>query len=161
MPNGMGRSRPTSTACTPSRFAAADASIDLMRACGCVLRRSLQYNMRGNARSSANLVAPVTLAAASTLRRALPIMRWSDDLSAIERLDRGISLLSAHARGRQLDRFVDLDVARAAAQVAGQRFLDFFTRWLGIIFQEGLSGEQKRGRAVSTLGCAEVGERFL
>src|SRR5258705_12320721 len=98
--------------------------------------------MRGNARSSANFVAPVTFDAASTLRSAFPMTRWVEDLSAIQRLDRRISLLSTHARGRQLYRFIDLDVARAAAEVAGERFLDFVTRRLGIGLEEGLSGQQ-------------------
>src|SRR5439155_9054398 len=120
IPNGIGRSGPVSTACTPSSCFARVTSIETMRACGWVLRNSLQYSMRGNARSSANFVAPVTLATASTLRMAFPMILRAP----IERLSGRLGLLAAHARGRQLDGFVDLDVARAAAEVAGQCVLD-------------------------------------
>src|SRR5438445_11970063 len=107
MPNGIGRSCPVRTACTPSSCRAAVVSPETMLACGCVLRSSLQYNMRGNDKSSANRVAPVTFATASTLRSALPMLLCS----AIHRF--------LHALGRELDGFVDLDVAGAAAEVAG------------------------------------------
>src|SRR5512145_227697 len=83
MPNGIGKSRPTSTAWTPGSCDAAAVSIETMRAWGWVLRSSLQYSMRGNAKSSANLVAPVTLAAASTLRSALPMTRREDELDLL------------------------------------------------------------------------------
>src|ERR1041384_5872383 len=91
--------------------------------------------MRGRNRSSANFVAPVTLAVASTLRSALPttakaavgrsggrgVLLFRD---AIQRLGLGRRWFAAHAGGRQLDGFVDLDVAGAAAQVARQRLPD-------------------------------------
>src|SRR5205823_10785703 len=73
----------------------------------------------GRNRSSANFVAPVTLAVASTLRSALPTTRSS--ASPIQRLRHRLGAFAAHASRRQFDRLVDLDVAGAAAQVAGQR----------------------------------------
>src|SRR5205085_1661825 len=88
--------------CTPSSRFAALASTETMRACGCVLRSSLPYSMRGNAKSSANLVAPVTFATASTLRRALPMMRRSA-LPPIQRLPRGFGLFAALAGTREAE----------------------------------------------------------
>src|SRR5467141_285218 len=144
IPNGIGRSRPVRTACTPSSFAAADASTETMRACGCVLRSSLQYSIRGNVRSSAKRVAPVTFATASTLRRAFPM-----------------TLCMLHPLRGQFDRFINLDIAGAAAQVAGERVLDFCTCRLGIGGEQCLGGEEKGGRAVAALRRAQIGECLL
>src|SRR3989304_2165385 len=103
--------------------------------------------MRGRKRSSANLVAPVTLAVASTLRSAFPTTRRAVGCSAvfptagppdrltaaflreaIQGLRRGLRIFALHAGGRQLHRLIDLDVARAPAQVARQRELDLLAR---------------------------------
>src|SRR5260370_20514211 len=183
IPNAMGRSWPVSTAFTPAKARALLVSMPVMRACGCGLRSSLQNNMRGRARSSANFVAPVTLATASTLRRAVPIMRvrrldgWTVGwragrlsveaskralrLPAIEALPRRLRPLAPHSCRRQLHRLVDLDVAGAAAKVAGERLLDLVSRRLGIGGEQGLGREQKCGRAVATLRCADLGECVL
>src|SRR5580765_6773468 len=158
IPNGIGRSRPVRTACTPSSCFAAVTSIEAIRACGSVLRSSLQYSMRGKKRSSANRVAPVTFATASTLRSALPIMRR---LLAIERFSRGFGLFPAHSRGSQLYGLVDLDVAGTAAQVACERVLDFVARGLGIGLEERFGGQQERRGAIAALRGAEVGEGLL
>src|SRR6266545_3242552 len=168
IPNGIGRSGPVSTACTPSSCFAAVISIETMRACGSVLRSSLQYSILGNARSSANFVAPVTFATASTFRSAFPMMRWADgrmggwaDLPAIERFCFGFGFFAAHARRRQLHRLIDLDVAGAAAKVSRERVFDFVARGFGIGLEECFSGEQKRGRAIAALRGAEIGEGLL
>src|SRR6266850_4853774 len=113
--------------------------------------------MRGNARSSANLVTPVTFATASILRCALPMTLWL----AIQCFPSWLGLPPAHARRGELDGLVDLDVAGAAAEVAGERVLDFVTRRLGIAREQGFGGEQKGGGAVAALCGAQVGERFL
>src|ERR1041384_6658217 len=131
----MGRGLAGGTALTPRRAAACDASIDTMRAWGCGLRSSFAFSMRGRNRSSANFVAPVTLAVASTLRSGLPttakaaVGRSGGRAvcflpDAIQRLRSRLRFLPPHARCGQLDGFVDLDVAGAAAQVARQRVLD-------------------------------------
>src|SRR5882672_3612626 len=109
--------------------------------------------MRGNARSSANLVMPVTFATASILRCALPTTLWS----AIERLPRRLDLFASHAGRGELDRFVDLDVTGAATEVAGQRLLDLLAGRLGIRGEEGCGSEQERGGAVAALRCPQVG----
>src|SRR6267143_4160279 len=157
IPNGIGKSRPVRTACTPSSFAAADASTETMRACGCVLRNSLQYSIRGNARSSAKRVAPVTFATASTLRSAFPMTLCL----AIQRFPFRLGFFAPHARRRQLHRFIDLDVAGAAAKVSRERVFDFVARGFGIGLEECFSGEQKRRRAIAALRGTEVGERLL
>src|SRR5690349_7045084 len=103
--------------------------METMRAWGCGLRSSLAYSMRGKNRSSANFVTPVTLAVASTLRSALPTTAKAAVgrsggraarllLDAIQRLRSWRRWFTAHAGRGQFDRFVDLDVAGAAAQVA-------------------------------------------
>src|SRR5882762_11332828 len=97
--------------------------------------------MRGNARSSANRVAPVTFATASTFRSAFPIIRRSDGLTAgrfdaflqaIKRFSSWFSPFPAHACRGQLYRLIDLDVAGATAEVARQSVLDFVAGRLGI-----------------------------
>src|SRR5712692_6025667 len=154
MPKGIGRSAPVSTAFTPCKASALEPSTERMRACGCGLRSSLQKSMRGRNKSSANLVTPVTFAVASSLRWALPIIRrteggtdgggggggpdaglWFSFRSfpppvafllevAIQRLWCRRRVLAPQACCRQFHCLVDLDVAGAAAQVAGQRLLD-------------------------------------
>src|ERR1041384_5248955 len=116
--------------------------------------------MRGRARSSANFVAPVTLATASTLRCARPIT-WSLLAPAIQTLIGRDRLFPSHPGRRQLHRFVDLDVAGATAQVARQRDLDLVARGLGVLDQQGLGGEQEGGGTIATLRRTEIGERFL
>src|SRR6266852_2395512 len=159
MPNGIGRSCPVRTACTPSSRRAAVVSMETMLACGCVLRSSLQYSMRGNHRSSANRVAPVTFATASTLRSALPMTVRL--LSAIQQFPGGLRDFPPHPGGGQLHRLVDLDVAGAAAEVAGQRVLDLVPRGVGVGGQQGFGRQQKRGGTVAALCGAEIGEGLL
>src|SRR6266851_1497073 len=179
IPNGIGRSRPVITACTPSSRCAAVVSIEMMRACGWVLRSSLQYSIRGNARSSAKRVAPVTFATASTFRSAFPMTLegWTVGMLegglpsnfptfprlrvAIQRLPRGLREFASHPRRGQLDRFIDLDIAGAAAEVTGERVLDLVARRLRIGFEERFGGEEESGRAVPALRGAQVGERLL
>src|SRR6266545_620905 len=157
IPKGIGRSGPVSTACTPSRRAAGEASIETMRAWGWVLRSSLQYSIRGKARSSANFVVPVTFATASTLRCAFPMTLWAP----IERFPRRLDLLAAHARRCKLNGLVDLDVARAAAEVAGEGVLDLVARGLRVLDQQSLGRKQERRGAVPALGSAQVREGLL
>src|SRR5438552_15076857 len=156
MPSGIGRSCPVRTACTPSSRRAAVVSIATMLACGCVLRSSLQYSMRGNHRSSANRVAPVTFATASTLRSALPMTVRL--LSAIQRFPRGLRDFPPHPGGRQLPGRVDLDVSGAATQVAGQRVLDLVLRGVGVGGQHGFGWQHKRGGKVAALRGTETFE---
>src|SRR6266851_7556014 len=160
IPNGIGRSRPVITACTPSSRCAAVVSIEMMRACGWVLRSSLEYSIRGNARSSAKRVAPVTFATASTLRSAFPMTREALRVP-IQRLPRGLRDFASHPRRGQLDRFIDLDIAGAAAEVTGERVLDLVARRLRIGFEERFGGEAESGSAVPALRGAQVGERLL
>src|SRR5207237_8735720 len=104
-----------------------------------VLRNSVEVSLRGNVGSSAKRVAPVTFATASTFRSALPMTLRA----AIQRFPRRLGLLAAHARRRQLDGLVDLDVAGAAAEVAGECVLDFVARWLGVGEQQRFGREQE------------------
>src|SRR4030088_426959 len=105
--------------------------------------------MRGNARSSANRVAPVTFATASTFRSAFPMTEcWTVEMLegdlpsnlpafarlrvAIQRFPGGLRDFPPHPRRGELDRLVNLDVAGAAAQVARQSVLDFVAGRPGI-----------------------------
>src|SRR5882762_10656276 len=130
MPNGIGRSFPVSTVFTPGSPAARDVSIERMRAWGWGLRSSLAKSMRGRNRSSAKRVTPVTFAVASTLRWALPTTRKPAAFlpDAIQGLRCRLRVLPLHACRRQLDGFVDLDIAGAAAKVAGQGLFDLVAR---------------------------------
>src|SRR5256886_15329479 len=79
---------------------------------------------------SANLVTPVTLAVASTLRIAFPTTRRAAGCFLrvpIQGLPRRLGLLPPHARRRPFHRLVDLQVSRAAAPVARPRLLDLVT----------------------------------
>src|SRR5207248_3189105 len=109
--------------------------------------------------SSANFVAPVTLAVASTLRSALPTTRSS--ASPIQRLRHRLGAFAAHASRRQFDRLVDLDVAGAAAQVAGQRLFDLIARRSRVAREQRLRGEEKRRSAIAALRRAKLGEGVL
>src|SRR5438132_790358 len=164
MPNGNGRTLPVSPAFQHGSARVCDMSMPVMRAWGCGLRSSLAYNMRGRNRSSANLVTPVTLAVASTLRIAFPTTRRAAGCFLrvpIQRLPRRLGLLPPQAGRRQLHRLVDLQVARAAAQVARQRLLDLVTRGSRVLVEQRFGGEQEGGRTVPALRRAELGERVL
>src|SRR5258706_396002 len=149
MPNGIGRSFPVRTAITPWSRSAAPVCMRRIFAWGSELRSSLQYSIRGNVRSSANLVTPVTFATASIFRRNLPMT-----LYAAKRC-------LPQAGGGQFDCLVDLEVSGAATEVARERFLDLLSRRLGIRGEQGFGGEHERGSAVAALRGSQVRERFL
>src|SRR5436190_5986432 len=188
MPKGIGRSLPVSTALTPASRAALATSTRRIFACGCGLRSSLAYSMRGKNRSSAKIVAPVTFAVASILRSAFPTTRnpapsdcrtvgLSDrnalsvrlsDCPTVRRLRvaiqcfrRRFRVLAPQARRGQLHGLVDLEVAGAAAEVAGERLLDRSARGAGLDGEQCLGREQERGGAVAALRRAQLGERVL
>src|SRR5438132_9557692 len=167
MPKGIGRSLPVSTACTPGRARAREASMARMRACAWVERSSLANSMRGRNRSSANFVAPVTLAVASTLRRALPTIRnsWATAAfflpPAIQTLRRRPRILAAQEGRGQFDGLVDLDVAGAAAEVAREGGLDVVAGGPRVVAQQGEGGEEERRGAVAALRRAQLGEGVL
>src|SRR5437763_15681223 len=161
IPNGIGRSLPVSTAFTPTSPAAGEKSMDTMRAWAWGLRSSLAYSMRGRNRSSANRVVPVTFAVASTFRSAFPTTRKARLPDAIQALRCRLGPLAAHAGRRQLHGLVDLDVARAAAEVARQRVLDVLPAGAGVPGEQGLGGEQERRGAIAALRRAELREGVL
>src|SRR5882724_10286922 len=110
--------------------------------------------------SSANRVWPVTFARASTLRRGTPITRSSSMLflsasagafrksfSFAMRSPRQVfALMLRHLRSRilllrdlqhrSLDGFENLQIARAAAQVSGNRFANLVPRRVRILIQQ-------------------------
>src|SRR5690242_4669262 len=120
--------------------------------------------MRGSATSSANLVTPRTLAVASTLRWAVPTTRNAGVVRLrppIQRLPGGLGGLAAQPRRGELHRFVDLDVAGAAAEVARERRLDLLAGRPRIPDEERFGREEERRGAVAALRRAELRERFL
>src|SRR5437867_8041688 len=163
MPNGIGKSFPTSTALTPGRAAALDVSIETMRAWGWGLRSSLAKSIRGRNRSSANFVTPVTFGVASTLRWAFPTTRNPVAFlpDAIQGLRCRLRVLAPHSSRRQLDGFVDLDVAGAAAKVARQCLLDVVSCGTRVGGEQRFSGEEERGGTVAALCRAQFRERLL
>jgi hypothetical protein len=164
MPNGIGSSEPTSVAETPGCAAARLASMLRMRAWGWGERSSRANNMRGRTRSSAKSVWPDTFAWASTLGRFCPMtLNWCFS-AATHDLDvhRGrTELLSTHLRRRALDRFEDLDVARAAAEVPGGGLGDLLPRGARVAPQQRVRGQEETRNAVAALGRAELRERVL
>src|ERR1051325_854609 len=169
----MGRSRPVMTQRTPGKASAFEVSMLLMSACCSWLRRSLQKSMRGRTMSSANLVCPVHLLRASTLRKGLPTtcsgfffpglsFAWFPFLFVpINTLFWQLSLFPAHACGGHLDRLVDFNIARTATQIAAQGFFDLVAVGPGVVLQEFFGDEQESGRAIAALGRARVRERVL
>src|SRR5215470_3997909 len=69
----VGKSALVMTAFTPGRASAADASIDLMRACACGLRRTLPCSMPGKLISAPYRARPVTLSTPSCRIGRVPI----------------------------------------------------------------------------------------
>ena len=90
---------------------------------------------------------------------ALPLQKKS--LDSVNTRARHFSLFAAHARRGQLDRFVDFDVARTAAEVPAQSLFDLVARRLGVLRQKLFGNEEEAGRAVAALGRARVGEGLL
>ena len=85
-------------------------------------------------------------------------------LSLFESVDgfaRQFRFFAAHACGGEFDRFVDFDVARAAAEIAGEGFFDLFARRVGVGGEQFFCDEQEAGRAVAALRRARVGEGLL
>src|SRR6266851_2574899 len=185
IPYCIGTSFPVSTKYTPGCAAARDVSIFRMRACGCGDRSSLQCAMRGKKMSSANRVWPVTFARASTLRRGTPITR-SSLLSALRastgvvresfsfamrppqqvfaptlRHLRSSILLLRDLEHRGFDGFENLQIARAAAQVSGDRFADLIAAGARVLIQQGLRGHQNRRRAIAALRRSKIGKSIL
>ncbi len=150
MPNGSARSRPVMTALTPSSASALDVSIRVIRACGSVLRRRRAYSIRGRRTSSAKRVLPVTLAVASTFRSGRPMTRRSSVRGSavaavttsvilgppMERFRIRLGILSAQPGSCQLNGFVNLEIAGAATEVAGQGVADLLPAWRGVRLQE-------------------------
>src|SRR5258707_325719 len=114
IPNAIGRSWPVSTAFTPGSARALVVSMPVILAWGCGLRSSLQKSIRGRARSSANLVAPVTFAVASTLRSALPMTRCAAGAFFLR-----AAIQAFRGRQRLEQRLVrsDADIAGLAVQI--------------------------------------------
>src|SRR5215471_7386212 len=136
-----------------------------MPACGTVLRKSLVCSIRGSTRSSAYFNSPMHFALASTLMKGFPTTRKSFRLPplfpAINRLPGRFRLLAADTRSRQLHRFQYFDIARAAAEVPGEGFLDFVSRRVGSVFEKRFRSEKDSRRAISTLSSAEFGKGLL
>src|SRR3970040_1716813 len=101
--------------------------------------------------SSAYTVWPVTLPNASTLGSGLPMMLKSP-LS-------GMRLL--HPLRRQLNGLQNFGVARAAAEVPGERLADFLARWIGVVIEQRFGRDEDARRAIAALGRAQFGERGL
>src|SRR5438093_724755 len=154
MPNGIGSSLPTRVATTPGSAAARDTSMPRIRAWGCGERSRRANTIRGRTRSSANSVWPVTLAAASTFGSGWP--------TTVKRCPSSVTHgLFFHSFRGQLDRFEDLQIAGAAAEVARGRFRDLLPRGPPALPQQRGRREQEAGDAVAALGRAQLGEGLL
>src|SRR5574342_168156 len=167
----MGRSRPVSTARTPLTASAWLVSTDRMRAWAWVLRSNAPTSIPGMDRSSVNRACPVTLAIASTLGPGRPttfsagstVGGWlSRDIAPPSVLPgpdwRG---LAPGPLGGEQDRFDDLLITGAPAQVAGQPRPDVARGRRRVGREHGVRGEQHAWTAVAALGRPELGKRDL
>src|SRR5256885_13412403 len=168
IPKGTGKSLPVRTARTPSTARALETSMAVMRACGTVERNSFMYSMPGIAKSSAKRVSPVTLPSASTRRSGFPSTpKGRGSLAAIGRSsldgrkERRQSGLAAHRPGSGLDCVEDLEVARAPADLTGERHGDLVAGRAGIPIEQPLRGDQHSRRAIAALRGAVIGETPL
>ncbi len=57
--------------------------------------------------------------------------------------------------------FEDLEVAGAAAEIAGESFADLIACGMRILVEQGFCGDKDGGRAVTALRGAEIGEGLL
>src|SRR5262249_61158326 len=63
--------------------------------------------------------------------------------------------------GRELDRFEDLDVPGAAAEIPGECFLDLIAARLRVLLEQRLRGQKKPRRTVPALRRSQVREGLL
>src|SRR5207245_7545686 len=124
MPKVTGKSLPVSTRCTPDRETAFEKSIDSIIACAWGERSNFMCSMRGSTMSSAKRVWPVTLARPSTRRRGLP------------------RTFIAHPARTLFDRFDDLLVTGAPAEIPGDRPIDALARGMRLVREERRGGHQ-------------------
>jgi hypothetical protein len=66
-----------------------------------------------------------------------------------------------HQFSRFLHGFDDLQITGAPTEIAGQRFLDFLARRIGVAIEQRFGGDQNAGRAVSALRSPQIGESVL
>src|SRR5260370_6695169 len=156
-----------------------------MRAWGWGDRSSLQCAIRGRKMSSAKRVWPVTFARASTLRRGTPITRSSSplDFGASTGIFRGSFsfgmrppdclsepsprnlrygfLVVRDLEHRGFDGFENLQVARAPAQVSGDRLANLIEAGVRVLIQRGVRRYQNCRRAIAALGRSEIGKSIL
>src|SRR3981189_1653801 len=130
MPKVTGKSLPVSTRCTPDRETAFEKSIDSIIACAWGERSIFICSMRGSTMSSAKRVWPVTFARPSTRRRGLP------------------RTFIAHPPCAFGNRFLNLLVAGAAAEIARDRLPDPLARGTRLMREQRLGGERDARRAV-------------
>src|SRR2546430_434151 len=143
MPKVTGKSLPVSTRCTPGWAFAFSTLISSTSACACGERKSFMCSMRGSTMSSAKRVWPVTLARPSTRRRGLP------------------RTFIAHPARTLFDRFDDLLVTGATAEIPGDRLVNALARGMRLAREQCLGGHQDAGRAIAALRGAEVGKGRL
>jgi hypothetical protein len=59
------------------------------------------------------------------------------------------------------DGFEDLEIASAAAEIAGESFADLIARGMRVFVEQSFRGDENPRCAVATLGGAEIGKSFL
>src|SRR6478735_4133544 len=127
-------SAPLNTASTPSRGRASAQSTDLISACGCGERSTAACSMPGGLRSLVNVALPVSSAGSSRRLTSRPI-----------------HVRVSTAIGCPLDGVDDVLVARAPAEVAGQRGADLLLVGLRVALEQLGGGDQHPGRAEAAL----------
>src|SRR4029078_1819923 len=139
-------------------------STSTIRACACGLRTVWPQSIPAAERSLAYANSPVTFGVASmrlTTSPTRPSSSWrAGGLTARGAVARAGGR-SCSPLGRQPDRVEDLRVARAAAEVAGQRLADLVVARRRVALQQVGGRDDQPRRAEAALHGASLAERLL
>src|SRR5215207_8040895 len=164
------RSAPVTTATTPGSAAAAEVSMDAMRAWGTGLRRTAACSIRGRTMSSTKRPAPRRKRSSSLRRSECPMppipggVAWVVGCSVVVI----VALLALGGGGRRsgmyrrpAHRLHDVHVARAAAQVPGDGPADLVLAGVGVAVKQRPADQHHRRRAEPALQAVALLEALL
>src|SRR5919106_290364 len=153
------KSSRVTTALTPGSARALEVSIDLIRACGCGLLRTLPTSMPGKEKSAPKRARPVTLSTPSGLTGRVPIhfkAGWISSLFSAVAMSAPSDVGGGVHHGAH-----DLVVAGAAAEIAGQPVAHLGLAGVGIAVEQGFGGDQEPRRTDAALQRGMLQELHL
>src|SRR5918993_698584 len=165
------RSAPVTTATTPGSAAAAEVSMDAMRAWGTGLRRTAACSIPGRTTSSTKRPAPRRKRSSSLRRSECPMppipggVAWVVGCSVVVIVRALLALGGGGRRGgmlrRPAHRLHDVHVARAAAQVPGDGPADLVLAGVGVAVEQRPADQHHRRRAEPALQAVALPEALL